>query len=48
MYVLVMYTNYRCAFVERISLGSLRQSLKITVVTLTDPRVILRRLWCAY
>ena len=34
--------------VERISLGSLRQSLKITVVTLTDPHVILRWLWCAY
>ena len=34
--------------VERISLGSLRQSLRITVATLTDPRVILRRLWCAY
>ena len=34
--------------VERISLGSLRQSLRITVATLTDPRVILRQLWCAY
>ena len=33
--------------VERIRLGSLRQSLRITVVTLTDPRVILRQLWCA-
>ena len=27
--------------VERISLGSLRQSLRITVATLTDPHVIL-------
>ena len=34
--------------VERISLSSLRQSLEITVATLTDPRVILRRLWYAY
>ena len=33
--------------VEKISLGSLWQSLKITVATLTDPRVILYRLWCA-
>ena len=32
--------------VERISLSSLRQSLKTTVVTLTDPHVILCRLWC--
>ena len=35
-------------FVERISLGSLRQSLWITVATLTDPHVILHWLWCAY
>ena len=34
--------------VERISLGSLKQSLRITVVTLTAPPVILRRLWYAY
>ena len=34
--------------VERISLGSLRQSLKITVATLTDPRVILHQLWYAW
>ena len=34
--------------VERISLGSLRQSLRINVATLTDPRVILHWLWCAY
>ena len=34
--------------VERISLGSLRQSLRITVATLTDPHVILHWLWCAY
>ena len=33
--------------IERISLGSLRQSLKTTVVTLTDPCVILHQLWCA-
>ena len=33
--------------VERISLGSLRQSLKTTVDSLTDPHVILHRLWCA-
>ena len=33
--------------VERISLGSLWQSLKTTVATLTDPHVILRPLWFA-
>ena len=33
--------------VERISLGSLLQSLKTIVATLTDPCVILRRLWHA-
>ena len=33
--------------VERISLGSLMQSLKTTVVTLTDPHVSLHWLWCA-
>ena len=33
--------------VERISHGSLWQSLKISVATLTDPHVILHQLWCA-
>ena len=33
--------------VERISLSSLRQSLRITVASLTDPHVILHLLWCA-
>ena len=33
--------------VEKISLSSLWQSLKITVATLTNPHVILHWLWCA-
>ena len=33
--------------VERISLGSLWQSLKTTVANLTDPHVILCQLWYA-
>ena len=41
------YVETASVTVERISLGSLWQSLKITVVTLTDPRVILHQLWCA-